>query len=330
VEGAAAAELPILGEFPELDGATTWLNSDPLTPAALRGKVVVVQFCTFSCVNWLRTLPYVRAWEAKYRDSGLVVIGAHSPEFPFEHDIGKIQAALDGMGVVYPIAVDNDFGVWHAFANNAWPALYFIDPKGRIRHSHLGEEDYERSEQVIQHLLAEAGVEWIDRDLVSLEPDGVELAADWETLGSPETYVGYERATGLASPAGADPDRSRLYKEPARLELNQWALSGDWTVGKQITTLNEPGGRITFRFHARDLNLVLGPPQDGASVRFLELIDGKPPNGARGIDVDQRGNGAIAEARLHQLIRQTAPIRDHSFEITFIDAGAQAYVFTFG
>jgi thiol-disulfide isomerase/thioredoxin len=237
MEPAAAAQLPIEGEFPDLDGATTWLNSERLSPAELRGKVVVVQFCTFSCVNWLRTLPYVRAWAEKYRDDGLVVIGAHSPEFPFEHDVEKVRAALEAMGVGYPIAMDNDFAVWRAFENQAWPALYFIDTRGRIRHRHYGEEDYERSERVIQQLLAEAGNDGFDRDLVSVEPGGLELPADWNTLGSPETYVGYTRASGLASPGGVEADRSRLYVEPPRLELNQWALSGDWTVGNQITTL---------------------------------------------------------------------------------------------
>jgi thiol-disulfide isomerase/thioredoxin len=326
----ATAELPIEGALPDLGGATRWLNSEPLTPAGLRGKVVVVQFCTFSCVNWLRTLPYVRAWAERYRDDGLVVIGAHSPEFPFEHEVEKVRPALEAMGVDYPIAMDNDFAVWRAFRNQAWPALYFVDAQGRIRHHHFGEEDYERSERVIQQLLAEAGNDRFEQDLVSVEPRGVELPADWNTLGSPETYIGYARASGLASPGGVEPDRSRLYVEPPRLELNQWALSGDWTVGNQITTLNEPGGRITFRFHGRDLNLVLGPEVEREFVRFLVLIDGAPPNGARGIDVDEGGNGTIADARLYQLIRQDGPIADRTFEITFIDAGAQAYVFTFG
>jgi thiol-disulfide isomerase/thioredoxin len=330
VERAAAEQLPIRGEFPELDDATTWLNSGPLTPAALRGKIVVVQFCTFSCVNWLRTLPYVRAWEAKYRDSGLVVIGAHSPEFPFEHDVEKIRAALEAMGVEYPIAVDNDFAIWRAFANQAWPALYFADVDGRIRHRHFGEEEYERSERVIQQLLEEGGKDVPDRSLVSVEPEGVELAAEWDTLRSPETYVGYARTSGLASFRGVDTGRSRLYVDPPTLELNEWALSGDWTVEEQIATLNKPGGRISFRFHARDLNLVMGPQVDSGSTRFLELIDGEPPNGARGIDVDDRGNGEVVDARLYQLIRQRGPIRDRTFEITFLDPGAQAYVFTFG
>jgi thiol-disulfide isomerase/thioredoxin len=326
----ATAELPIEGALPDLGGATAWLNSEPLTPSGLRGKVVVVQFCTYSCVNWLRTLPYVRAWAEKYRDDGLVVIGAHSPEFPFGHDVEKVQPALDAMGVEYPIAMDNDFAVWSAFGNQAWPALYFIDALGRIRHHHFGEEDYERSERVIQQLLAEAGQDVRDKNLVSVEPSGVELAADWNTLGSPETYVGYARATGLASLGGVEPDRRQFYVEPPRLKLNQWALSGDWTVGEQITTLNEPGGRITVRFHARDLNVVLGPRSDGGPLRFLVLLDGKPPKSARGVDVDQRGNGAVADARLYQLIRQGGPITDRTFEITFLDPGAQAYVFTFG
>jgi thiol-disulfide isomerase/thioredoxin len=329
MERTGVAQLPVEGEFPELDGATAWLNSEPLTPAGLRGKVRVVQFCTFSCVNWLRTLPYVRAWSAQYRDDGLVVIGAHTPEFPFEHDVEKVRPALEGMGVNYPIAMDNDFAIWRAFANQAWPALYFIDAQGRIRHHHLGEEDYERSETVIQQLLAEAGQEVQAKDLVAVEPGGVELAADWDTLGSPETYLGYARATGLASPSGVEPNRSRVYVEPPSLELNQWALSGHWTVGEQVATLNEPGGRISFRFRARDLNLVLGS-EDGGAIRFLVLIDGEPPDGAQGVDVDERGNGTVGDARLYQLIRQSGPTTDRTFEITFLDAGLQAYVFTFG
>jgi hypothetical protein len=290
----------------------------------------VVQFCTFSCINWLRTLPYVTAWAGKYRDDGLIVIGAHSPEFPFEHDLDKIRSALEGMGVDYPIAVDNDFAVWRAFDNAYWPALYFVDAEGRIRHHHFGEEDYERSERVIQQLLAEAGSEGLDEDLVSVQADGVYLAADWNMLGSPETYVGYARATGFASPGRLEPDRSRVYVEPSELELNQWALSGDWTVGDQIATLNEPGGRIVHRFHGRDLNLVLGSRPDRGPTRFAVRIDGNPPNGARGLDVDQGGNGTVSEERLYQLIRQDGPITERTFEITFLDAGVQAYVFTFG
>jgi thiol-disulfide isomerase/thioredoxin len=326
----AAATLPIEGRVPELGGATGWLNSEPLTPAGLRGKVVVVQFCTFSCINWLRTLPYVRAWAEKYRDNGLVVIGAHSPEFPFEHDLEKLRSALEAMGVDYPIAVDNDFAVWRAFDNAFWPALYFVDAEGRIRHHHFGEEEYERSERVIQQLLAEAGSDDVDEDVVSVEPSGVYLPADWNTLRSPETYVGYARGTGFASPGGLEPDRSQDYHQPSHLGLNQWALSGEWTVGSQITTLNEPGGRIVHRFHGRDLNLVLGTQADSAPRRFRVRIDGESPNRARGLDVDERGNGTVSDERLYQLIRQIGRITDRTFEITFIDAGAQAYVFTFG
>ncbi|GAA5112876.1 thioredoxin family protein [Pseudonocardia adelaidensis] len=326
----ATDKLRIEGRLPELGGATAWLHSGPLTPAGLRGKVVIVQFCTFSCINWLRTLPHVKAWDRKYRDDGLVVIGVHSPEFPFEHDLEKIRSALEPMGVDYPVAVDNEFAVWRAFDNAYWPALYFIDPEGRIRHHHFGEEDYERSERVIQRLLTEAGSADVDEDLVSVEPDGVYLAADWGTLGSPETYVGYARATGFASPAGLARDRSRVYVEPSRLQLNHWALAGDWTVGEQITTLNEPGGRIVHRFHGRDLNLVLGSRAGGGPTGFRVLLDGEPPDGARGLDIDERGNGTVGEERLYQLIRQDAPIMERTFEITFLDAGAQAYVFTFG
>jgi thiol-disulfide isomerase/thioredoxin len=326
----ATAALPIEGELPDLRGATAWLNSAPLTPAGLRGKVVAVQFCTFSCINWLRTLPYVRAWAAKYRDDGLVVIGAHSPEFPFEHDLAKIRSALGAMGVEHPIAVDNDFAVWRAFDNTAWPALYLVDAEGRIRHHHLGEEDYERSERVIQRLLAEAGRDDVDDGLVSVEPDGIYLPADWDTLGSPETYLGYARATGFASAGGLEPDRARVYAEPSRLRRNHWALSGDWTVEPQIATLNEPGGRIVHRFHGRDVNLVLGSRAGGGPVRFQVRLDGEPPDGAHGLDVDERGTGTVVDERLYQLVRQDGPITDRTFAITFVDAGAQAYVFTFG
>jgi thiol-disulfide isomerase/thioredoxin len=251
------AELAVEGEFPDLGGASAWLNSEPLTPARLRGKVVVVQFCTYSCVNWLRTLPYVRAWAQKYRDRGLVVVGAHSPEFPFEHDVEKARPALEAMGVDYPIAMDNEFAVWRAFENNAWPALYFIDAEGRIRHHHLGEEDYERSERVIQQLLAEGGSNDLDSELVTPEISAIEAPADWETLGSPETYVGYERAERFVSPDRMLPDQRRTYVDAQELDLNEWSLSGDWTVGRQATVMNEPDGAITYRFHARDVNLVL-------------------------------------------------------------------------
>jgi thiol-disulfide isomerase/thioredoxin len=325
-----SADLPVEGQLPELDGANAWLNTEPLTPAGLRGKVVLTEFCTFSCVNWLRTLPYVRAWAEKYRDHGLVVIGAHTPEFQFEHDVEKIRPALEAMGVDFPIAVDNDYAVWRAFDNNYWPALYFADAEGRIRHHRFGEEDYERSERVIQQLLADTGRDGFGEDLVSVEPDGVELAADWDTLGSPETYVGYQRASGFASSGGLVPDRSHSYEAPSELDLNQWALSGAWTVGDQPTELNEAGGGITHRFHARDVNLVMGARGGEGSVSFQVRIDGEPPGEAGGLDVDADGNGTVAEERLYQLVRQPGSDSDRTFEIAFDDSGVEAYVFTFG
>ena len=324
------AELAVEGEFPDLGGATAWLNSEPLTPAGLRGRVVVVQFCTYSCVNWLRTLPYVRAWAQKYRDQGLVVVGAHSPEFPFEHDVEKVRPALEAMGVDYPIAMDNEFAVWRAFDNNAWPALYFIDAEGRIRHHHLGEEDYERSERVIQQLLAEAGSDDLDRELVSPEISAIEAPADWQTLGSPETYVGYERAERFVSPDRMLPDQPRAYVDAPELDLNEWSLSGDWTVGRQAAVMNEPDGAITYRFHARDVNLVLGPSESGDQVQFRVHIDGAPPGEAHGSDVDDQGTGTTVESRLYQLVRQPDGAGDRTFEIAFLDPGAHAYVFTFG
>jgi thiol-disulfide isomerase/thioredoxin len=317
-------------ELPSFDGATAWLNSEPLTPAGLRGQVVLVEFCTYSCVNWLRTLPYVQAWSERYRNQGLVVIGAHSPEFGFEHDVEKVRTALGAMGVDFPIAVDSDFAVWRAFENAYWPALYFADAEGRIRHHHFGEEDYERSERVIQQLLADAGRDAVPDDLVPVQPDGVELAADWNTLESPETYVGYARGSGFGSPGGLVRDRSHLYEQPETLDLNQWSLSGDWTAGEQPTELNQAGGRITHRFHARDVNLVMGARRGEGSVAFQVRIDGEPPGEASGLDVDEEGNGTVAEERLYQLVRQPGIDSDRTFEITFEDAGVQAYVFTFG
>jgi hypothetical protein len=325
-----ASDLPVEGELPEFDGANAWLNSEPLTPAELRGKVVLVEFCTYSCVNWLRTVPYIRAWAERYRDQGLVVIGAHTPEFQFEHDVEKIRAALEEMGVRYPIAVDNDYGIWRAFDNNYWPALYFIDGESRIRHHRFGEEDYEHSERVIQELLAEAGATGADGGLSPVDAGGVYAPADWETLGSPETYVGYARASGFASPGGFAPDRSHFYEEPSGLDLNQWSLSGDWTVGDQPTELNEPGGRITHRFHARDVNLVMGARDGEGSVAFEVRVDGEPPSESHGLDVDEAGSGTVAEERLYQLVRHPGGDSDRTFEITFQEAGVQAYVFTFG
>jgi thiol-disulfide isomerase/thioredoxin len=326
----ATAELPVEGELPALGGATRWLNSEPLTPAGLRGKVVVVQFCTYSCVNWLRTLPYVRAWAEKYRDDGLVVIGTHSPEFPFEHDVENVRPALRAMGIGYPIAMDNDFAIWRAFGNQYWPALYIADAQGRLRDHHFGEGRYEGSERAIQELLAEAGSAGVDHEPVSVDPGGLEIPADPETLGSPETYVGYARAENLVAADGVLPDAPRAYADSPPLELNQWSLSGNWTVGGQATVMNEAGGRITYRFHARDLNLVLGPRESGDRVRFRVLVDGEQPGPEHGDDTDEQGNGTIAEFRLYQLVRQPGAVSDRTFEITFLDPGARAYVFTFG
>jgi Thioredoxin like C-terminal domain len=259
-----------------------------------------------------------------------VVIGAHSPEFPFEHDIDAVARNLEAMGVDFPIAVDNDFEVWRAFENNYWPALYFADAEGRIRHHRFGEEDYERSESVIQELIGDAGFDGFDRELVSLVPSGVEVATDWDTLGSPEAYVGYERAQNFASPGGLVPDQPNAYVAPPELGLNEWSLSGDWTVGRQPTVLNDADGGIAYRFHARDVNLVMGSGDPASPVRFQVRIDGEVPGASHGLDVDEAGNGTVGEARLYQLIRQPARISNRTFEITFLDSGAQAYVFTFG
>jgi thiol-disulfide isomerase/thioredoxin len=326
----AAVRLPIEGEMPSLDGATTWLNSPPLSAAGQRGKVVLVQFWTYTCINWLRTLPYVRAWAEKYKDEGLVVIGVSTPEFEFEHTIENVRRSVKDMGMTYPIAIDNDYTIWRAFDNNYWPALYFVDAKGHIRHHHFGEGDYEKSERVIQQLLAEAGRGGSDRALVSVNGAGTEAAADWASLESPENYVGYERTVNFASPAAAVLDQRRVYAAPPRLRMNQWALSGDWTMGRQATVLNQDKGRIVYRFHARDLHLVMGPVAPGTSVRFRVLIDGQPPGAAHGLDVDPQGYGTVTEERLYQLIRQPKPISDRGFEIEFLDPGVAVFAFTFG
>jgi thiol-disulfide isomerase/thioredoxin len=326
----AVVSLPVEGELPSLGGATGWLNSQPLTAEGLRGKVVLVQFWTYSCINWLRTLPYVRAWAEKYRDQGLVVIGVHTPEFAFEKDLDNVRWAAKDMRVDYPIATDNDYAVWRAFENQYWPALYFVDAKGKIRHHRFGEGDYEQSERIIQQLLAEAGSGGITPNLVSADARGIEAPADWGSLKSPENYVGYARTENFSSPGGTVQDRRHVYRAPDRLKLNHWALSGDWTMGKQATALNQANGRITYRFHGRDLHLVMGPAARGASVRFRVLIDGQPPGAAHGIDVDEQGYGTATEQRLYQLIRQPKPIADRQFEIEFLDSGVAAFAFTFG
>ena len=326
----AAARLPVEGELPSLDGATGWLNSPPLTPAGLRGKVVLAGFWTYTCINWLRQLPYLRAWAEKYAGHGLVVIGVHTPEFGFEHNPDNVRQAVEDMQIGYPLALDSDYAVWTAFDNPYWPALYFADAQGHIRHHHFGEGEYPQSEMIIQQLLAEAGSDGAGREMVSVDARGVEAPADWGNLRSPENYVGYERTENFASPGGARPGQPHLYAAPAELRLNEWALSGDWTMGEQATTLNTAGGQITCRFHARDLHLVMGPAAAGTSVRFRVLIDGQPPGTAHGLDVDDEGNASAAEQRLYQLIRQPGAITDRTAVITFADAGVQAFSFTFG
>jgi thiol-disulfide isomerase/thioredoxin len=318
------------GELSSLVNATAWLNSQPLTAADLGGKVVLIDVWTYTCINWLRQLPYVRAWAEKYKDQGLVVIGVHAPEFPFEKSLENVRRAVEVLGLPYPIAIDNDFAIWRAFHNQYWPALYFVDVQGRVRHQHFGEGEYEQSEKLIQKLLTEAGARGIGPELVSVSGVGAEAAADWASLRSPETYLGYERTERFASRGGAVLDKSHVYAAPAQLGLNSWALSGDWTVKRGAAALNKSGGRIAYRFHARDLHLVMGPAEPGTSVRFRVLIDGKPPGGSRGIDIDDQGNGAITEQRLYQLIRQPKPIVDRLFEIEFLDSGAEAFAFTFG
>jgi thiol-disulfide isomerase/thioredoxin len=326
----AAVQLPIKGELPSLGSATAWLNSPPLTAAGLRGKVVLIDFWTYSCINWLRSLPYVRAWAEKYQEQGLVVIGVHTPEFAFEHNIDNVRQAAKDMRVDYPIAIDNGYALWRAFKNQYWPALYVVDAQGHIRHHHFGEGEYAQSERIIQQLLAEAGLGGIGHELVVVEARGAEAAADWDSLQSPETYVGYARTAHFASPGGAARDQRRVYAAPERLQRNHWALTGDWTVGKQAAVLHKANGRIVYRFHARDLHLVMGPAPRGTSVRFRVRLDGQPPGAAHGIDVDDQGNGTVTAPRLYQLIRQPPPIADRQFEIEFLDTGVEAFVFTFG
>jgi thiol-disulfide isomerase/thioredoxin len=326
----AATPLPREGKLSSLGSASGWLNSPPLTAAALGGKVVLVQFWTYTCINWLRTLPRVRAWSEKYRDRGLVVIGVHTPEFSFERDVDNVRRAAKELRVDYPIATDNEYAIWRAFENGYWPALYLVDAGGRPRYHHFGEGEYERSETMIQRLLAEAGVGGIGRELVAVDGRGVEADADWGSLKSPENYVGHERTAHFASVGGAVPDERHIYAEPARLALNHWALAGDWTVGREAVVLNGAGGRIAYRFHARDLHLVMGPPARGAPIRFRVRVDGAPPGAAHGVDVDANGVGVASEQRLYQLIRQPGPIADRRFEIEFLDAGVEAFAFTFG
>ena len=322
--GSSKADLTALAS------ATAWLNSEPLTAAGLKGKVVLIEFWTYTCINWLHIQPYVAAWADKYKDRGLVVIGVHSPEFRFEKNLDNVRRAAKALEVRYPIAVDSEHAIWNAFNNQYWPALYLIDGKGDIRYHQFGEGEYEQSERTIQQLLAETGNKEAGNDLVSVKGKGIEAAADWATLRSPENYVGYDRTENFASPGGAAEDKSRVYAAPKGLKLNQWALVGDWTMGRQATLLNQSGGRVIYRFHGRDLHLVMGPHTAGSSVRFRVLIDGRPAGAAHGLDVDAEGNGTVTDPRLYQLIRQPGPIADRVFEIEFLDPGVEIFAFTFG
>jgi len=321
--------LPVEGHLASFGGATGWLNSPPLTTDDLRGKVVLVDFWTYTCINWLRTLAYVRAWAEKYEGDGLVVVGVHTPEFPFERDEDNVRWAVEEMAVGYPVALDPDYEVWRAFANHYWPATYYADAEGQIRHHQFGEGGYEECERVIQMLLREAGREDVADDLVSVTPQGFEVQADWDNLRSPETYLGYEQAQNFAS-GGFAADEPRTYVVPEPLNLNEWALAGDWTVVSGASVPNGADGRIAFRFHARDAHLVMGPSERGSEVPFRVLLDGEPPGPAHGGDVDEDGHGTLSRQRLHQLIRQPGSIRERTLEITFLEAGAEAYCFTFG
>jgi len=325
----AGGDLPVEGGMPPLAGAVEWLNSPPLTAEGLRGKVVLIDFWTYSCINCLRAIPYVRAWAEKYKDQGLVVIGVHTPEFAFEKRIDNVRGAAADLGISYPVAVDNDYAIWRAFNNRYWPAHYFVDAEGRIRHHHFGEGGYEQSERVIQKLLAEAGAKTVSDGVVSVEATGAQAAANMAEVLSPETYLGYARAENFVSPGGVVQDRSHAYA-PGDPRRNEWGFVGNWTVGNEHASLDTADGAIVYRFHARDLHLVLGPAADGKPIRFRVTLDGAAPGADHGVDVDADGFGTVTGQRLYQLVRQKGEIGDRTFEIRFLDPGVQAYAFTFG
>jgi cytochrome c biogenesis protein CcdA/thiol-disulfide isomerase/thioredoxin len=325
----AAEALPVEGTMPSLDGAVQWLNSPPLTAESLKGKVVLVDFWTYSCINCLRAIPYVRAWAEKYRDQGLVVIGVHAPEFAFEKNVDNVKKAIGDLGITYPVAIDNDYTIWRAFQNQYWPAHYFIDAKGQVRHHHFGEGDYDGSERVIQQLLAEAGKTGVAGDMVEVKATGAEAASNQADVQSPETYVGWQRSENFVDAKGTVNDAAHSYVA-ATPRLNEWGLTGSWTVGSEQAGLNDKDGSIYYRFHARDLHLVLGPAADGKPVRYQVAVDGKPPGDGHGADTDAQGNGTVTGQRLYQLLRLPGAVGDHTFEIRFLDPGVQAYAFTFG
>jgi cytochrome c biogenesis protein CcdA/thiol-disulfide isomerase/thioredoxin len=322
-------ELPVEGPLPSLSGAVEWLNSKPLTAEDLKGKVVLVDFWTYSCINCLRSIPYVRAWADKYGDHGLVVIGVHAPEFAFERNVVNVKKAITTLRIGYPVAIDNDYKVWRAFENEYWPAHYFIDAKGLIRHHHFGEGEYDESERVIQKLLADAGDGNVPTDVVAMNASGAEAASAKEDVESPETYIGYNRIDHFISPGGVVQDASHVYAAGPP-QLNDWSLVGNWTIGGEHALLNEKDGSIVYRFHARDLHLVLGPAADGSPMRFRVTIDGAAPGASHGVDIDSEGQGVVTAQRLYQLVRDPGAVTDHTFEIQFLDPGVQAYAFTFG
>lgn len=326
----SSVHLPVEGDVPELHGATAWLNSDPLNRKALRGRVVLIDVCTYSCINWRRSLPYVRAWHERYKENGLVVIGIHSPEFAFEHDIENIKQGLSGMGVSYPVAVDNDYAIWNALDNRFWPALYLGDARGRIRYHKFGEGDYEHSETVLRQLLEDAGVHKLGAGLTRVVPAGPEVAADWANLRSEENYLGYERTQNFTSAAGIGANKLRVYGASKELKINHWTLTGGWVAEKDAVRLNAAAGSITYRFHARDLHLVMGPELRGTPIRFRIQIDGQAPGPAHGSDVDERGEGVVDSPRMYHLIRQSGTITDRTFQVEFLSPGLKAYSFTFG
>jgi cytochrome c biogenesis protein CcdA/thiol-disulfide isomerase/thioredoxin len=326
--GGGPEALAVEGQLPALSGAVQWLNAAPLTAEGLKGKVVVVDFWTYSCVNCLRAIPYVRAWAGKYAQQGLVVIGVHTPEFAFEKNLANVKKAVADLQITYPVAVDSNYAIWRAFSNQYWPAHYFIDSAGRIRHHHFGEGGYDESERVIQQLLAEAGRTTVPEGVVSVRASGAQAASDEADVQSPETYIGYERAERFVSPGGAAEDSRKTYASGGP-RLNEWGLAGTWTIGREDATLQQPGGGIVYRFHARDLHLVLAAPA-GKVIRFRVTMDGAVPGDAHGADADAGGQGVVMDQRLYQLIRQRGPVADHTFEITFLDPGVQAFAFTFG
>jgi cytochrome c biogenesis protein CcdA/thiol-disulfide isomerase/thioredoxin len=324
-------QLPVEDTLPSLNGAVQWLNSPPLTREGLRGSVVVVDFWTYSCINCLREIPYVQAWADKYRGQGLVVIGVHAPEFAFEKNIANVQKATSDLKITFPVAIDNNYAIWRGFDNEYWPAEYFIDAQGQVRHHAFGETDYDTSERVIQQLLAEAGHADVPGGMASINATGVQAAADMDDVNSPETYIGFQRARNFGSSGGLVRSAAHTYVAPTLAPaLNEWRLSGNWTVSPEYATLNAADGGIVFRFHARDLHVVMGPASGSGPIHFKVTLDGAPPGENHGVDIDAAGQGAVTDQRLYQLVRQTGSIADHTFEIQFLDPGLQAYSFTFG